>query len=420
MNADDSPAVGSQAPMPRVAAIVTSYYPRSHADVFVTKLLADHTYPAPYEPSRFDHHRAARELSEAPLPQDANGRLKQPRVRVASIYTDQVPANDISREWAARAGVPIFPTIRQALTLGGERLAVDGIFLIGEHGDYPLNERGQKLYPRRRLFAEAVAVLRASERVVPIFTDKHLAYAWADARWMYDTARSMGIPLLAGSSMPALPLSWRKPPLDLPRGARVHAALVVAYGGLESYGFHALETLQCVVERRAGGETGVAAVQCLTGPAVWAAADAGQWDTELLNAALAAMERPRPGDPRRLAREPAVFLLEYRDGLRAAVAMLNGLVNERAFAASVTPPGADAGRPETVATCWAHHSQEPYGQMAYLVEQAQDLVCTGHEPYPVERTLLTTGVLDRVMESLWRGDLRLETPELAIRYQVEA
>jgi len=134
---------------PRVACIVTTYFPRSHADVIVSKLLADYTHPAPRDLARFDFNRAARHLTEMPLPTDAEGRLREPRVRVVSLYMDQVSENDISREWAARANVPIYPTIREALTLGGDRLAVDGILIIGEHGDYPTNERGQKEYPRR-------------------------------------------------------------------------------------------------------------------------------------------------------------------------------------------------------------------------------------------------------------------------------
>src|SRR5688572_12241642 len=138
--------------LPAVACIVTEYRPRSHADVIVSKLIGGHTFPAPYEPEKFDFHRAARQFAELPLPLDASGRLRQPRVRVASLYADQVPGNDLSREWAERAGIRISPTIRHALTLGGDRLAVGGVVLIGEHGDYPENERGQQMYPRRRFF----------------------------------------------------------------------------------------------------------------------------------------------------------------------------------------------------------------------------------------------------------------------------
>ncbi|HEV2122828.1 MAG TPA: hypothetical protein VGW38_08645, partial [Chloroflexota bacterium] len=175
-------------PKPRIAAIVTEYRPLSHADVLFTKLLEG--YDLFY--TRVDSG-----------------------VEVASLYTDQVPENDISREIAGRHGVPIFPTIREALTLGGASLAVDGVILVGEHGDYPLNEKGQHLYPRRRFFEETIAVFRESGRVVPVFNDKHLSYNWPDAKWMYDTAKEMGIPFMAGSSIPIGP---RWPPLQLPLG----------------------------------------------------------------------------------------------------------------------------------------------------------------------------------------------------------
>lgn len=409
------PARAATASLIRVAAVVTAYYPRSHADVIVSRLLAGHTYPGPADLSRYDFHRGAQELTERPLPRDAAGRLRRPRVQVASLYTDQVPANDIGRQWAARGGVPIYPTVREALTLGGDRLAVDGVIIVGEHGDYPVNERGQQRYPRRRLFEEAVAVIRESGRPVPIFVDKHLAYAWDDAKWMYDTARALRLPLMAGSSATTVPVGWRQPPFELPLGTPIHRALVLAEGGIESYGFHALEVLQCMVERRAGAETGVGAVQCLGGAAVWEAGDAGLWDRSLLAAALALADPPLAGDVRALVREPVVFLLHYRDGLRAAVCMFAGVGPGRVFAGEVTLPGA-SGR-TVVATGFHGHSQEPYGHFAYLVERIQDLVCGGEEPWPVERTLLTTGVLDRLMESRWRGGVRLETPELAIKYQ---
>ena len=99
--------------------------------------------------------------------------------------------------------------------------------------------------------------------------------------------------------------------------------------------------------------------------------ESGLWDGDLLDAALATVRDRPAGGPPALARDPHVFLLEYRDGLRAAVCMLNGVLHDRAFAANITrvaqPAGSEA---EVVATCWAHHSQEPLGQAAYLLEQA--------------------------------------------------
>ncbi|MGH2354515.1 MAG: hypothetical protein ACRDJN_23150, partial [Chloroflexota bacterium] len=193
------------------------------------------------------------------------------------------------------------------------------------------------------------------------------------------------------------------------------SALTLGYGPIERYGFHALEILQCMVERRTSGETGVAAVQFVGGEAMWEGGKAGLWDTALLDATIAGLDTPPAGDVRALAKEPVVFVVEYRDGLRAYVVMLNGAVTDLAFAARAALPG--AAESAVVATHFGHHSQEPFGHFAYLAERIQDMICTGREPQPVERTLLTTGILDRIMESRWRGGVRLETPELAVCYR---
>ena len=367
---------------PRVAAIVTEYRPDAHADVIVGKLLAGY---------------------------DLDGQPRTPAVQVVALYTDQVPANDMSRAVAAQYGVPIYGTIRDALTLGGPALAVDGVVLVGEHGDYPVNAWGQRLYPRYRFFAETVAVFRASGRVVPVFTDKHLSYDWPMARWMYETARSLGIPLLAGSS---LPVTWREPPLELPFGGDITEALVVGYGPTESYGFHALEALQCMVERRAGGEVGIQRVECHEGPEVWAAA--GEWwSPPLLAAALATCARVEPGAPHVNAPAPVLFRIDYRDGLRAAVLLLNGHVQDFAFAAYL------GGQTEPVATRVRLEYGRPYGHFARLARQIEHLIVAGEEPYPPERTLLTTGALALLMESRFRGQ-PLVTPELTIAYDASA
>ncbi|HEY8744455.1 MAG TPA: hypothetical protein VIU62_15275, partial [Chloroflexota bacterium] len=115
---------------------------------------------------------------------------------------------------------------------------------------------------------------------------------------------------------------------------------------------------------------------------------------------------------------PAIFLVEYRDGLRAAACLLDGVVRHWLFAARLNDAieqGADV-----TATRFRSHSQEPFGHFAYLVEEIQDLVCFRREPHPVERTLLTTGILDRALESMSLGGIRLETPELAVHYRLDA
>jgi hypothetical protein len=331
--------------------------------------------------------------------------LRAPRVELASLYLDQIDARDIGQSLAWRHHVPIYQSIRAALTLGGTELAVDGVLLIGEHGDYPLDEQGRHLYPRRAFFEQIAGVFASTGRSVPLFNDKHLAAHWADARWVYDRAQELGVPLLAGSS---LPLCWRSPYLEYGLDTPVEAALSVGYGGIESYGFHALETLQCMVERRSGGETGVAAVQCLEGGAVWEAGGQGLWCRELAEAACAAIQQKPDGPMESHCVEPAVFLIEYRDGLRAAVLMLNGYVGDFAYAGRV------AG--EVRGAEFYLQRDFPHGHFNYLSLNIEELVLIGTPPYPAERTLLTTGILDAVMTSRHRGHARIETPHLAIRY----
>ena len=157
------------------------------------------------------------------------GQHYRPAVDVVSLYVDLRPANDLSRERAERhPGMKVYPTIASALTCGGDRLAVDGVLLIGEHGKYPRNEKGQTLYPRYEFFQQTVDVFKRSGRSVPVFNDKHLSWNWDWAKTMVETARTMGFPFMAGSS---LPVTWRLPAVDLPFGAELSEAVCVGYGG---------------------------------------------------------------------------------------------------------------------------------------------------------------------------------------------
>jgi hypothetical protein len=372
----------------KVAAVVTVYHRWSHADVIVGKVLEG-----------YRHDGKAR-----------------PDLKLASLYVDQFPASDLSRGLAKKYGFPIYPTIEAALTLGGKDLAVDGVLLVGEHGKYPTNARGQILYPRRRFFEEIANVFARGKRSVPVFVDKHLSATWEDAKWVYDRARELFVPLLAGSSVPVL---WRRPPLQLPRGCELAGAVQVGYGPFEGYGFHALEGLQCMAERRKGGETGVQAVQCLSGPAMWEAMDRGAWSRELFEAAIPLIPAHAAGDYRTVtskAQDAGVMLVEYRDGLRAAVVMPNPWIYEGEGGPFIFA-GRLAGRDRPVRTQFYQQLTDPFGHFIYLVKAIEHLVRTGHAPYPVERTLLTTGVLDAVMRSRAEKGRRIETPHLAIRYE---
>ena len=362
----------------KIAAIITEYRPNSHADVMVTKFLKG-------------------------FPTDEG--LIPPRVDVASLYIDQFPENDLGRALAAEHNVPVYPSIVKALTLGGNVLAVDGVLLIGEHGDYAWNEKAQQLYPRKYFMEQICGVFATSKRAVPVYNDKHLSYNWHDAKWMVDRAASLGAPFMAGSS---LPLGWRNPWLEYERGTPVEEAIAIGFSGLDIYGFHTLETLQCMVERRVGGETGVEAVTCLEGDAVWEAAKAGLWSRELAEAACAPIENKPQGRMEDHCENPALFLVEYRDGLRGGVLMLNGYVSDLAYAGLVSD--------EIQGTEFYVQNGPPHAHFSYLSLNIEEMFVTGVPTYPVERTLLTTGVLEAALDSRHQGYIRLETPHLELSY----
>jgi hypothetical protein len=364
-----------------VAAIVTEYRQNSHADAILSKILQG-------------------------FKEDGGA---GPALRLVSLYTDQVPKGDLSRDLAKKHNFRIAQSIEEALTLGGDKLQVAGVLSIGEHGDYPFTkDTRQHMYPRRRFFDAIVQVFRKCKRVVPVFNDKHLAYSWRDAKHMVDTAKDMSIPFLAGSSVP---VAWRAPGLTLPQGCALTGALALGYSSLEAYGFHALEGLQCMVERRRGGETGVATVQAVSGDGIAGALKDRRWSRELLDAAVATTPAPRAGRPKDIHKNAVFMLIEYSDGLKAAVAMDTGQASEFAFAGQIK------GEARPSATWFRLQETRPYGHFGHLLRAIEHTIHTGKPAYPVERTLLTTGILDAVMHSAADKNRVVKTPELAIRYQ---
>ncbi len=374
---------------PPVAAIITEYRRHSHADVIVGKLLEGPVY---------------------------DGKNLLP-LKVVSMYVDQFPKNDMSRDLAKKHGFKLCASIDEALTLGTGKLAVAGVLDIGEHGDYPTNAVGQILYPRRRFFEEACKTFERTKQTAPVFNDKHLAATWVDAKWMYDRARELGVPLLAGSSVP---VTWRKPDLTLPKNSPLTEAVVLGYGPAEAYGFHALEGLQCMAEHRAGGETGVAAVRVVTGEAMWKECDAGAFSRDLLEETLKHLIAHATGDYRAVtakATDAAVWLIEYRDGFKGAVAVLNGYVHEgEGDGGAFIFAGKLKGEAKPVSCKFFLQNNDPFAHFTQQLRGVEFMVRTGHAPYPVERTLLTTGILDAVMASRHAGGKRVETPHLKIAY----
>ena len=356
-----------------------------------------------------------------PVGYPRNGTWHKPDMKVVSLYVDQKPQGDQSAARAKEFGFPVYPTIAETLRCGGSRLAVDAVLVIGEHGEYTRNEKGQVLYPRYDFVKQCVDVFEKDGVAVPLYNDKHLSYSFEKAKWMVDVSERLKFPMLAGSS---LPVTWRLPDIELPLNCEIESALMVGYGGPDVMDFHGLEALQCMVERRKGGETGVKAVQMIEGDAVWKAGDAGRYSRELLVSALSRSDTPQgqtivdgrtqdlvaKGELPKLVKNPAAYFVEYRDGLKATLLMLNGAVKDFTFATRVKGAGLQSTQ--------FFLSPEPnVTYSACLVGKIEELFETGKAPYPVERTLLVSGVLESCLTSRFEGQKRMETPHLDVRYQ---
>ncbi|HET6326232.1 MAG TPA: hypothetical protein VFG04_16260 [Planctomycetaceae bacterium] len=369
--------------VPKVAAIVTAYFHNSHADVIVSRLLQTMTL-------------------------DDKG--ERPGLQLVSLYIDQPEGSSVGLEIARAHHIPIYKTPTEALTLGGKSLAVDGVLLIGEHGRYALSGTGQVMFPKRRLFTEILDVCDRSHRVVPVYTDKHLADNWEDAKWIYDQAHRRGMPLMAGST---LPLTWRYPPIDVKRNAHVSEIVATAYSSLEAYGYHGLEIIQCLAERRAGGETGVRSVQFYEGPRVWQAIAQGVISRELIEAATSKRRHSlnKPGESLESAfKDPVLVVITYRDGLRAGLLWASNLID---FTAAWRD--ADTGKIDS-ALFWTQEAR-PFMHFTYMVKGVEQMIQTGKPTWPVERTLLVTGVLNAYFISKKEGDRLIDTPWLDVSYQ---
>jgi hypothetical protein len=354
------------------------------------------------------------------------GTYHYPAMDLVGLYVDQRGEGDLTQELADRhPGLKVYPTIAEAVTLGTSKLAVDGVVVVGEHGSYPRTEKGQAEQPHFRFFEAIVDVFRSSQRVVPYFNDKQLSsWSWPQSEQMFDTARQMGFPLQGGSS---LGVTWRIPSVEFPTGATVHEALSVGYGGVDSYDFHGLETIQCMVERRKGGETGVEWLQAYRGEGFWHAYEAGVWSHALVKAALSRSSTLMPASSiftdvfptieqmRVLVPDPTAYHYQHRDGLRCTMLLMNGLVRDFTFAATIE------GQSKPFST--QMYLPMPDGRTTLasffspLVHNAELMFLTGEAQYPIARTLLTSGLVIAGVDSIFQGLRRVATPKLAVSYE---
>jgi len=355
------------------------------------------------------------------------GHWHEPKLEVVSAYMDQFPEKELSRQRSEEFGFPIYDSVAEALRCGGTELAVDAVLLIGEHGDYPKNEFGQTQYPRYELFKQITDVYRADGRSAPVFNDKHLSWKWDWAREMVDLSEELGFALAAGSSLPG---TWRMPSIEMPANAPVEEMMSVSIGSMDSYDFHALEAIQCMAERRQGGETGVTAVQGLQGDAVWQAMAAGDWskggwDASLFEACLSRSQTlvqpesyshryPTQEQIQEWVKEPVAYRIEYVDDTRATMLLMNGLVGDFTFAARI------GGQSAPLSTLFYLPPVPNVMYSAELMAKAEATFMTGKSPCPIERTLLTSGLTEACVQSASTNQQRMETPHLHVTYPVPA
>jgi hypothetical protein len=353
-----------------------------------------------------------------------NGRWHRPAFDVVSAYVDQFPEKDLARKRSSEFGFKIYPSIAETLRCGSDKMAVDAVLIIGEHGDYPKSEFEQTKYPRYEFFKQVIDVYRKDGKTAPVFNDKHLSWKWEWAKEMVDVSRELNFAFCAGSS---LPVTWRMPAIEMPFGQEVEELMSVAIGGIDSYDFHALEVIQCMAERRRGGETGVASMQALRGEAVWKAMETGSWEKGGWNPRLfeACLTRshtlaqpesfsdrfPTSAQMREWVKDPIAYRFDYKDGTKATMLLMNGLVGDFTFSAKLK------NQDEPLSTLFHLPPNPNVVYSAALMSKAEETFVNHKSPYPIERTLLTSGLVEAAVRSLGTGQKRLPTPHLEIHYQ---
>ena len=377
---------------PRIACLV-SYWglPTSHADWIVNKLLDGYWWKGAYTPSQ---------------------------VEVVSVYINQLDTSLLGQKVCKAKNIPIFKTVGEAVTLGGKELAVDGVVIVCEHGNYPTDLKGHWLLPRWWIYQQVIRVFEQSQRSVPIFNDKHLSYNWDDAKWMFDKSRELNFPLTGGSS---IPIYYRKPEIDLAPDTPLKNGLVIGDMADEGAAFHCIDVLQSFMDRRKGGETGVKSVQSIRGPEAWKWVEANPWANNLLEAVRKNFDLPaghfqQGGQTNQQGRQTNLCIVEYNDGTKAA--SISGSGVGWTFTGDIEGQKHPTiismlGWPGPISQYHAANAHEHW-----LIE----MMLTRKEPFNAERLLVSTGIVNYYMDSNWQDGRYsavgrvVETPYIDMKY----
>ncbi|MGV3686928.1 MAG: hypothetical protein ACO1NS_14975 [Daejeonella sp.] len=371
---------------PRIACLVSYWaFTRSHADWIICKLMDGYWWDSAHTPSR---------------------------VEVVSVFIHQLEQSELGQKVCKAKNIPIFKTVGEAVTLGGKDLAVDGVVIVGEHGNYPVDLKGHWLLPRWWIYNQVIRVFEQSKRSVPVFNDKHLSYNWDEAKWMFDKSRELNFPLSGGSSIPSY---FRKPEIELEIDTPIKNSIVVGVAHDEGAIFHCIDFLQCFAERRKGGETGVKSIQSIRGPETWKWVQRHPWAERLLESVRKSFDF-RPGYFQENKR-PGLLVIEYNDGTQGAI--ISGLEVGWTYAGEIE----GKEDPTIVSILGMPGPFSQYHAANDLVHWINELMVTKKEPYNAERLLLSTGITNQFNESNWDNGRysevgrRIETPFLNIRYR---
>jgi hypothetical protein len=384
-----SAAVAAPPPVqkrPRIACLVTYWAaPNSHADWIIAKLMDGYWWKGQHTPSRVD---------------------------VVSVYIHQLNESPLGQKVCKAKNIPIFKTAGEAVTLGGKELAVDGVVIVGEHGNYPTNLKGQWMLPRWWIYQQVIKVFEQSNRSVPVFNDKHFSISWDEAKWMFDKSRELGFPLTGGSS---IPVYFRKPEIELDLNTPIKSSVVLGGAPDEGALFHCVDVLQAFVERRKGSETGVKAVQCIRGPETWNWTERNPWAADLLESVRKKFDL-KPGHFQEI-KKPNVCIVDYNDGTKGAVYSADDV--GWTYAADI-----EGQKDPTIISMlgWPGPFSQYHASNA-LPHWITEMMVTKKEPFNAERLLLSTGIVSYNMDSNWENGQysavgrRIETPFMNIHYK---